>query len=97
MHAQSIHMRIEFTRRNTFNVRIATATKKFNNQSTKTSFIRFIEQKVTIWPKIQPKVSKVASSSMKIYTGITTLATVGKASVFFSYDWPSVAKNADVF
>ena len=28
-HAQSIHVRIEFTRRNTFNVRIATNNKRF--------------------------------------------------------------------
>ena len=49
-------------------------------------FCSSIEQKVQIWPKVLIKVSQIASPSVKLYTGTTTLASIRKNSVFFPYD-----------
>ena len=66
-------------------------------ENDKDRFYSLFEQKVQTWPKVQPKTTKIASPSMKIYTRITTLASIRKSSVFFSYDWSPVAKNEDLF
>ena len=60
-------------------------------------FNLLLEQKFQIWSKVQPKISKIASPSMKICTGIPTLASSRQNSIFLSYDWSPVAKNEDVF
>ena len=54
-------------------------------------------RKFKIWQKLQTKISKIASPSIKIYRGTTALASIRERSVFFSYDWSPVSKNEEVF
>ena len=55
------------------------------------------EQRVQIFSKVPPKLSKITSPSMNFCTETPALASSRKGSVFFSYDWLPILKNEDVF